>query len=183
MEDYTPENAPLSSNGDEYTNLDLDTADELLVQAGHPSIAKALRYQTQGNRNLIQGEWGTKVVNAFENILQVHVVAALASVQQTLDQQRDLVQQILDSQKKSEKTANQALSVAKAGARGLGKITTRVDAQADQIKEIIVRLDHKREVQQAHDARLRALEDSNTRLDALEAAVRLLAGGRNDGTE
>ncbi len=58
---------------DEYTNLDLDTADELLVAAGHPSIAKALRLQTQANRNLVQGEWGKSFANSLDVILGKHV--------------------------------------------------------------------------------------------------------------
>jgi hypothetical protein len=85
----------VSDKKEEYTNFDLDTADELLVAAGYPSIAKALRHQTQGNRNLIQGEWGSRVVEAFENILQARVVAVLTSVQQRLDEQIGLVQQLI----------------------------------------------------------------------------------------
>lgn len=113
---------------EDYTNADLDMADEMLVSAGFPAIAKALRFQTQGNRNLIQGTWGMQVVEAFQNILQVQVVAALATVQVTLDKQHDLVQQILTSQKNSEKIARQALSVAKAGQRGLKKLEQDVRA-------------------------------------------------------
>lgn len=112
---------------DDYTNMDLDTADELLVNAGHPAIAKALRFQTQGNRNLIQGEWGSRVVGAFEHILNTRVVDVLASVQSTLDHQHDLVQQILAMQKASDANAKRALAVAKETGRGLKKLNDRVE--------------------------------------------------------
>lgn len=122
------------STNDEYTNMDLDTADEMLVAAGHPAIAKALRFQTQGNRNLIQGEWGSRVVSAFENILQAQVVNVLTNVQLRLDEQIALAQQILTTAKEAQKTARQALSVSKAGAARLGKLETRMDAsEADRI--------------------------------------------------
>lgn len=106
---------------DEYTNLDLDTADELLIAAGQPAIAKALRYQTQGNRNLIQGEWGMKVVEAFEHILQERVVAVLADVQTSLDKQIGLVQQVLTAHKEN------ARGLKKHG-RQIAALTRRVTA-------------------------------------------------------
>lgn len=118
---------------EDYTNMDLATADELLVQAGYPAIAKALRFQTQGNRNLIQGEWGQKVVSAFENILQVHVVNALASVQRSLDEQHDMVERLLAMQKASDKNAKQALAVAKETGRGLKKLRDELMAQGQRL--------------------------------------------------
>lgn len=118
---------------DEYTNLDLDTADELLVQAGHPAIAKALRHQTQGNRNLIQGEWGMKVVSAFENILQAKVVDVLASVQVRLDQQIELVGQVLTEVREAKKTAKEALAVAKEARQETKKVQGQLkESQADR---------------------------------------------------
>jgi hypothetical protein len=116
-----------------YTNLDLETADAILIAAGHGEIARALKHQTHGNRNLIQGEWGMKVVKAFENILQVQVVNALADVQKSLDQQYDLVQQILAMQKVSDQNAKRALAVAKETARGLKKLEGQMkESQADR---------------------------------------------------
>lgn len=58
---------------DEYTNLDLDTAEALLIAAGRPELAQALRYQAQGVRNLVQGEWGQSFASALESILARHI--------------------------------------------------------------------------------------------------------------
>lgn len=104
---------------EDYTNMDLDTADEILVAAGHPSIAKALRFQTQGNRNMIQGEWGQSFVNALDTIMEKRIVTQLTNVQISLDR-------ILGSVIAADKTAQQALTVAKAGAARLGKLSTEV---------------------------------------------------------
>jgi PAS domain S-box-containing protein len=53
-------------------------------------------------------------------------LAVLASIQQRLDQQVDLVQQLITMQRESNATANEALTVAKADAARLGKITKDV---------------------------------------------------------
>lgn len=110
-----------------YTNLDLDTAEEMLIVAGKPELAKALRYQAQGVRNLVQGEWGTSFVNALENIMDTRVISVLTSVQQRLDQQIELVQQVLTTAREAKEIAQQALVVSKAGTRGLGKLTKDVN--------------------------------------------------------
>lgn len=60
-------------NDEAYTNLDLDTAEELLIAAGRPELAKALRYQAQGVRNLVQGEWGQSFVNTLDSMLALHL--------------------------------------------------------------------------------------------------------------
>jgi hypothetical protein len=133
-----------------YTNLDLDTADELLIAAGRPELAKALRYQTQGVRNLVQGEWGRSFVNTLDNIMETRVVNVLASVQLRLDQQIELVQQILTAVREAQNTARQALSVSEAGQRGLKKANVRIGKV---------------------EKRVSALEDNNTRLDVLEATI------------
>jgi len=114
MENYTPENAPLSNGDEPYSNLDLDTAEELLIHAGKPELAKALRYQTQGIRNLVQGEWGSSFVNALENVMDTRVVSVLTSVQQRLDTQIGLVERVLVATKEN--------------ARGLKKLTQRAHA-------------------------------------------------------
>jgi hypothetical protein len=158
-----------------YTNMDLETADQILISAGHGEIARALKYQTHGNRNLIQGEWGMKVVSAFEQILQVQVVKALASVQQTLDQQHDLVQQILVSQKNSEKTAKQALTVAKAGAARLGKL----DKDVKQLKRAAVESKSEVAAVKAQMAALQARIDQQTEIERRLAALEARDG---DGT-
>lgn len=164
----------MTERDEPYTNLDLDTADEILVAAGQPAIAKALRYQTQGNRNLIQGEWGMQVVSSFEKILNVQVVTALANVQQTLDQQHALVQQILASQKNSEKVARQALTVAKAGAARLGKLESRMDASEDDRADLRARLN-----------RIEALLDARPAARVVERQELLAAlrGDTGDGTQ
>ena len=58
---------------DPYTNLDLDTAEELLIAAGRPELAAALRYQAQGVRNLVQGEWGQSFIASLEGLLTRHI--------------------------------------------------------------------------------------------------------------
>ena len=151
---------------DEYTNLDLDTADELLVASGHPEIAKALRFQTQGNRNLIQGEWGKSFVNALENIMDTRVVNVLTSVQQRLDEQIGLVERLIAMVQGANATAQEALTVSKENGRGLGKTNAQQSVHTKQIKAIV--------------ARIQALEDNNKRFDALEAEIRRLAR-RDDG--
>jgi hypothetical protein len=52
-----------------YTNLDLDTAESLLIAAGSPEQAKAMRHYTEGWRNYIQGEFGQSFVDAFERVM------------------------------------------------------------------------------------------------------------------
>jgi DNA repair ATPase RecN len=137
---------------DAYTNLDLDTAEEMVIAAGKPELAKALRYQAQGVRNLVQGEWGGAFVKTLENIMDTRVISVLTSVQQRLDQQYDIVQQLLAMQKASDKTAKQALSVAKAGAARLKKLemgqkkyNTRLDDVIKRLEADEERLDKKRE--------------------------------------
>lgn len=105
-----------------YTNLDLDTAEEMLIGAGRPELAKALRYQAQGVRNLVQGEWGRSFVGALENIMDTRVISVLTSVQQRLDEQIGLVQQLITMVRDANATAHEALSVSKAGAARLGKL-------------------------------------------------------------
>jgi hypothetical protein len=56
-----------------YTNLDLDTAESMLVGSGNPEQAKAMRYYTQGMRNFIQGEFGQSFVDAFERVMVRHI--------------------------------------------------------------------------------------------------------------
>ena len=61
------------SENDPYTNLDLDTAEQMLIAAGKPELAMALRHQAQGVRNLVQGEWGMSFVTALESVVAKHV--------------------------------------------------------------------------------------------------------------
>jgi hypothetical protein len=152
---------------EEYTNLDLDTAEELLIAAGKRELAVALRYQAQGVRNLVQGEWGRSFVGALENIMDTRVVNVLASVQQQLDQQIALAQQILTTAKDAQKTARQALSVSKAGAARLGKLEDRMDAsesdradlraRLERIERIMAERPEQREAE--HQALLKAIRD------------------------
>ncbi len=118
-----------------YTNLDLDTAEELLIQAGKPELAVALRYQAQGVRNLVQGTWGQSFVNTLENVMDTRVVSVLASVQARLDEQIGLVEQLIAMARDANATAHEALNVAKGGTARLGKLETRMDAsEADRIE-------------------------------------------------
>jgi predicted RNase H-like nuclease (RuvC/YqgF family) len=105
----------------------------------------------------------------------VQVVKALASVQQTLDQQHDLVQQILVSQKNSEKTAKQALTVAKAGAARLGKL----DKDVKQLKRAAV--ESKSEVA-AVKAQMAALQSRIDQQTEIERRLAALEARDSDGT-
>jgi hypothetical protein len=147
---------------EKYTNLDLDTAEELLVAAGQPEIAKALRLQTQGMRNMMQGEWGLAFMNALDTVLERRLQAyeenntlLLAGVNNSLQLLNTTVAEVLQ-------IARRALTVAEAGAARLGKLEedTAVlkqgqdrisqevsdlrDRHDGQIKDILDRLDRKR---------------------------------------
>lgn len=155
-----------------YTNLDLDTAEEMVIAAGKPELAKALRFQAQGVRNLVQGEWGGAFVKTLENIMDTRVISVLTTVQQQLDQQIDLAQQILGMVKTADKTAKEALTVAKAGAARLGKfqqdldglhagqkrISGEVKELRDKIEAGEQRLDRKREELDGIQQRLNDLD-------------------------
>lgn len=56
-----------------YTNLDLDTAEQLLIAAGQPGQAAAMRQMTQGWRNMWQGEFGQSFVDAFDRVVAKHI--------------------------------------------------------------------------------------------------------------
>ncbi len=56
-----------------YTNLDLQTAEDLYVAAGHPEQAEAARYLTQGWRNMWQSEYGQTFLDAFERVMAKHI--------------------------------------------------------------------------------------------------------------
>ena len=66
----------------QYTNADLDTAETLLIAAGQPELAKALRFYTEGNRNMVQGVWGQSFVNSFEQLIdkQTKTIAEAVTV-------------------------------------------------------------------------------------------------------
>jgi DNA-binding transcriptional MerR regulator len=101
-------------------------------------------------------------------------LAALTSVAHRLDEITSYVQQ-------SVTIAREALTVSKENGLGLGKLQAYVNdldqQHGAQLKEVVARLDRKRELLHEHSVRLQKLEDNNTRLDALEAAMRRLAGG------
>ena len=150
-------------------------AEQLLIAAGKPELAKALYYQAQGIRNLVQGEWGKSFVNSLENILQTYVITALAGVQQSLDQQHDLVQRILTAHQETARGLKKLQSEVKTLKDGQTRISREVadlDARhKEQWAEVIERLD-------ADDARLdrkrKELDDHNARLERLEARAAAL---------
>ncbi len=154
---------------DDYTNLDLDTADELLVAAGRPELAKALRHQTQGVRNLVQGVWGQSFVATLDNIMDTRVVSVLASVQARLDEQIALVQQMIIMTREANATAHEALTVAKVGAAHIKKVQADMkESQADRRKihqEVAAVKDDLAVIQ----ARLDRQDEIERRLAALEA--------------
>lgn len=58
---------------DDYRNMDLDTAEALVIAAGRPELAPALHAHAHGVRNLVQGEWGRSFVNSLESLLTKHI--------------------------------------------------------------------------------------------------------------
>lgn len=164
---------------DEYRNLDLDTADELLIAAGRPELAQALRYQTQGVRNLVQGEWGQSFVNALDNIMETRVINVLASVQQRLDQQIELVQQILTAHKETvrglkkansritaidkrhEKQWAEAMAMLTESKQDRADLRQRIDALGDSV----ISKDEHAALLAAHEALVRRVEQLEARGD------------------
>lgn len=65
---------------EEYTNLDLETAEGLVIAAGHPRLAPALHAHAQGVRNLVQGEWGKSFVKSLEDISDRQTNTIVAAV-------------------------------------------------------------------------------------------------------
>jgi len=74
---------------DDYTNLDLETAEELLRAAGKPELAEALGYHANGVRNLVQGEWGKSFVNSLEGLLVRHIQPLVVGQGQLLAAQEE----------------------------------------------------------------------------------------------
>jgi hypothetical protein len=117
----------MTDSQEPYTNMDLDTAEELLIQAGKPELAVALRYQAQGVRNLVQGEWGKSFIKSLDDLLAVHIRPIPSAIV-------DLRTEVATRLKKLE-----------AGQRLYNKKLKAQDERHEgQIKDIIGRLDHKR---------------------------------------
>ena len=159
---------------EEYTNLDLDTAEELLITAGKPELAKALRYQAQGVRNLVQGEWGLAFVGALESISKANTERILAEVATRLDEITSYVQQSVtigrESKEialRSEKTALESLAVSKAGAAKLATLEKAVlvlkkgqTAFDQQTKQLTVDIAAHATQLAAHDQRIARTEQA-----------------------
>lgn len=128
-----------------YKNLDLDTAQQIYIAAGHPEQARAASFVVEAVRNTVQGEWGKSFITSYEKTLAKHIAPLeqsgqtteriLGQVVQLLDEQRDVVKQILTSQRNSEKIARQALSASKAVAARLGKLSSDVTALSSAMAE------------------------------------------------
>lgn len=87
----------MTENNDEYTNLDLDTAEEMLIAAGNTELAQALRFQTQGVRNMMQTALVPSFQKAVEDILA-----------KGMQQLRDDIGEVAKQQAKIEKRQIQA---------------------------------------------------------------------------
>lgn len=61
------------SDDKQYTNADLESAENALIAAGAREQAKALRQYTEGIRNFVQGEFGQSFVDAFDRVVGKHV--------------------------------------------------------------------------------------------------------------
>ena len=64
----------------QYTNADLDTAETLLIAAGQPAIAVALRRYTEGQRNMMQGVWGQSFIASLQGIIDKQTEAIAEAV-------------------------------------------------------------------------------------------------------
>lgn len=127
------------------SNYDLERAEQKVIAAGHVELADALYDYAQATRNFVMGDYGQQFVTAYETTLAKHIAPLeqsgqtteriLGQVVQLLDEQRDVVKQILASQRNSEKTARQALSASKAVAARLGKLSSEVTALSSAMAE------------------------------------------------
>lgn len=80
---------------------ELRTAEDAMVAApgGSRELALAMRRHADGVRNMMVSELVPSFENAIDRIMEQRVVDVLASVQQSLDRQMDLVQQVLTAHK------------------------------------------------------------------------------------
>jgi len=158
----------VSDSKEPYTNLDLETAENLLIAAGKPELAKALGYHKDGVRNMIQGEWGNSFINSLNTLLKTHIgplaedVAGLRTEVAT------------------------RLGKIETDLRGLNKRHgAQIKALAKDIaaiKEVIAQrpaqriVEHEAQQQQTLELarRVMVLEDYNVRLEALEHAITAL---------
>lgn len=74
---------PHGMSDEPYTNLDLQTAEDLLRAAGKPELAEALSHHAYGVRNLVQGEWGRSFVASLESILGRHIQPLIDAQKET----------------------------------------------------------------------------------------------------
>jgi len=140
-----------------YTNLDLDTAESLLIAAGSPEQAKAMRHHTQGIRNFIQGEFGQSFVDAFERVMEKHITP----LSEEIHGLRTDVQQ----------------SAAESAAR-LGKLEEGQERLAGEVADLAGRMSASEADRKDMHHRLARLEAVNDRLARIEAAM---AAGRGNG--
>lgn len=70
----------MGSESQQYTNADLDTAETLLIEAGQPAIAVALRRYTEGQRNMMQGVWGQSFIASLQSIIDKQTEAISQAV-------------------------------------------------------------------------------------------------------
>lgn len=159
-----------------YTNLDLDTAEALLISAGRPELAQALRYQAQGVRNLVQGEWGGAFVRTLENVMDTRVVNVLASVQQRLDQQIELVQQILTAHKETVRGLKKVQGQMRESQEDRRAIHTEVaEVKADmELMKTVIAADIQSRLE-VLEADRKEQEDERRRLEKIESLLSSLA--------
>ena len=133
-----------------------------MISAGRPELANALRYQAQGVRNLVQGEWGLSFVNTLEKVMDTRVVSVLTSVQARLDEQISLVAQLL--------------AVHKETARGLKKLQAQMKESQGDRRKIHQEVANVKSEVAAIQARLDRQDEIERRLVALEARDGLPTG-------
>lgn len=136
-----------------YTNLDLETAEQLLIAAGQPELAQGMWHYTQGWRNYVQGEFGQSFVDAFDRVVGNHIGPLTA-----------LIGGLVTSQKETQD--------------GVSALGGRFQAIEDRVQGLAARLDHKRvEIDQIKEQQATLAGEQA----ALAARLARLEQARDDG--
>lgn len=170
---------------DEYTNLDLETAEGLLYAAGKPELAKALHHHAHGVRNLVQGEWGRSFVNSLDDILGKHVTVLSEQIGGLKTGQTDLqaefhtgLSTLLETVDGLQASMIESVEDRKAIRNELAMVKEQITTYiaGSRRDEVVKRLNAlETEALSTLNARLSALEENNEQLSAIREELSLLS--------
>lgn len=154
----------MSDTPESYTNLDLETAEQLLIAAGKIEMAQALHHHAHGIRNLVQGEWGRSFVASLEGLLTKHVdplvegqkethsgIAALSGQFQTLVETVDELQASMHASQVDRQAMRAELAV----------LQSVVDQHSEKLAQLHM----------DHEERITSLEDYRAEMQAMRDAL------------